>query len=70
MSSEIPEDVAAKALDTWDAILLANLEGKSVLDVLANAIMAERERCARVAEDQIANGIWGLIPDAIRMIPD
>lgn len=52
---DIPEDIMKAAKETWDCIGDPNLPGFRV-EVIADAILAERERCASIAEMYIING--------------
>lgn len=74
--SDIDDDVMKVARKTANFVVAGLPLGETVeqadavvevgAEFIARAIQAERERCAKVAQDQIEMGIWGLIPDAIR----
>ncbi|MBY2986409.1 hypothetical protein [Rhizobium leguminosarum] len=46
----IPEDILAAATAVEDEIMAADLHDIDTQIIIAKAIMAERERCARIAE--------------------
>jgi hypothetical protein len=53
--TDIPEDVMETAREAvFDVTQRFDTPGK--VDVIARAILAERERCARVADDYTADG--------------
>lgn len=62
---EIPEDVMKAALEVRTHLCLDTVctfpAGCGCLEVLAGAILAERERCAKIAEDASADIIAATI---------
>jgi hypothetical protein len=47
--TDIPEDVMKAALAAWTSVPTAEWEANAV-EIIARAILTERERCARLAE--------------------
>lgn len=66
--SEIPEDIRKAAEDTLDAMLCECTEScggteglrKDAISKIAAAILAERERCAKFAQDQESDWLQGV----------
>jgi hypothetical protein len=59
MSDEIPEDVMKAAEAVTDAIYAAGQDtwlAAGTTDIIARAILAERERCAKIAEAEELTG--------------
>lgn len=54
--SEIPEDVMVLAEEAYQRAIYMTTEDdpKTMVEMVARAIMAERERCAKVADDHEA----------------
>ncbi|RUW04072.1 MAG: hypothetical protein E5X94_00470 [Mesorhizobium sp.] len=56
--SEIPEDIRVAAKNALQRARLLSILDQQI-DIIAQALMAERERCAQIAE-KFAKESWGL----------
>jgi len=77
---QIPDDVARAAIKAYDAPL--NDDGASLVGIvnrmaedyvklaIARAILAERERCARIAEEAKPRQVWAGQQGMIWLAPD
>ena len=59
MEKVIPEDIRTKALDLYDEWDVPRLRDRQALiDLIAEALAAERERCARIVDDHPSNDAY------------
>lgn len=57
--SEIPDDVMAKATAVWEETRFSTSSNPmTFINPVARAILAERERCAKIAEDDDGHFTW------------